>query len=79
LIDMGIDYETVAGAPLPWQRAKRAELIEKTGGNCYPAIEFENGTIYREESKDMERTICEGRLFEKTGDQSAVGSANGSI
>ena len=74
---MGIDYETVAGAPLPWQREKRAELIAKTGGNRYPAIEFENGTVYREESKDMERTIREGRLFEKAGDQSAAGSVAG--
>ena len=33
----------------------------------YPAIEFENGTWYREESKEMERTIREGRLMEKAG------------
>src|SRR5919197_3640450 len=77
LIDMGVAYETVAGASLPWQRGKRRELIEKTGGNKYPAIEFENGTVYREESKDMERTIREGRLFEKAGDQSAAGSTSG--
>jgi hypothetical protein len=77
LIDMGIAYETVAGPPLPWQRGKRAELIEKTGGNKYPAIEFENGTVYREESAEMERTILAGRLFEKAGDQSAATSTSG--
>lgn len=77
LIDMGIDYETVAGPAMPWQRGKRAELIEKTGGNRYPAIEFENGTVYREESADMERTIRAGRLFEKAGDQGAVTSTSG--
>ena len=33
----------------------------------YPAIEFENGTWYREQSKEMERTIREGRLMEKAG------------
>ena len=77
LIDMGVAYETVAGASLPWQRGKRRELIEKTGGNKYPAIEFENGTVYREESADMERTIRAGRLFEKAGDQSAATSTSG--
>jgi hypothetical protein len=45
LIDMGIEYETVAGAALPWQRLKRSELIEKTGENRYPAIEVEDGTV----------------------------------
>jgi hypothetical protein len=77
LIDMGIEYETVAGPAMPWQRNKRRELIEKTGGNRYPAIEFENGTVYHEESADMERTIRAGRLFEKAGDQStAAGTAS---
>jgi hypothetical protein len=76
LIDMGIEYETVAGPAMPWQRGKRTELIEKTRGNKYPAIEFENGTVYREESKNMEQTIRAGRLFEKAGDQSVAGSTN---
>jgi hypothetical protein len=76
LIDMGIEYETVAGPAMPWQRGKRTDLIEKTGGNKYPAIEFENGTVYREESKNMEQTIRAGRLFEKAGDQSVAGSTN---
>ena len=66
LIDMGIEYETHAGAAMPWQRDKRSELIEKTGGNRYPAIEFEDGSVYREESKAMEETIRAGKLFEKS-------------
>ena len=33
-----------------------------TGQRRYPAIEFEDGTWYREESKDMERRIREGKL-----------------
>jgi hypothetical protein len=65
LMDMDIEYELVPGAPMPWQRDRRAELIEKTGGNRYPAIELEDGTVYREESKDMVATIRAGRLFEK--------------
>jgi hypothetical protein len=75
LLDTGIEYRTVAGPAMPWQRSGRKELIEKTGGNRYPAIEFEDGRVYREESKDMERVIREGRLFEKAGDQGAVGTA----
>ena len=67
LIDMDIDYQTVAGPAMPWQREKRSELIGKTGANRYPAIEFEDGSWYREESKEMERTIREGRLLEKAG------------
>jgi hypothetical protein len=75
LIDMGIEYETSLGAALPWQRAKRAELIEKTGANRYPAIEFETGVVYRDESKDMERTIRAGKLFDKAGQAVASGDA----
>ncbi len=66
-MDMGIEYQTVAGPAMPWQREKRAELIEKTGANRYPAIEFEDGSVYREESAEMEKTIRAGRLFEKSG------------
>jgi hypothetical protein len=72
LIDMGIEYETVAGPAMPWQREKRSELIEKTGANRYPAIEFEDGSVYREESKEMEETIRTGRLFEKAGSGAAT-------
>ncbi len=72
LIDMGIEYEIVAGAALPWQRDKRSELIEKTGGNRYPAIEFEDGSLYREESADMVETIRAGKLFDKAGSSSAA-------
>lgn len=72
LIDMGIEYEISPGAALPWQRDKRSELIEKTGDNLFPAIEFEDGTVYREESKQMEETIRAGRLFEKAGGASSA-------
>jgi len=74
LIDIGIEYETVAGAAMPWQRDKRTELIQKTGGNQYPAIEFEDGSVYREESKDMEKTIRAGKLFERSASSTAAAS-----
>jgi hypothetical protein len=60
LKDMGIDYEL---APGPSRPSKRDEMIEHTGQKLYPAIEFEDGTWYREESKDMEKTIRDGKLM----------------
>lgn len=59
LIDAGVDYERVAG---PFRKNKRAAVIEGTGQASYPAIQFEDGSWYREESRDMERRIREGRL-----------------
>ena len=65
LDDQGIEYEVVKG---PWPGKKnRSAVLEGTGQTSYPAIEFEDGSWYREESKDMEQTIREGRLMEKAG------------
>ena len=70
LIDSGVEYERVPG---PNSRSKREAMVQATGQSKYPAIEFEDGTWYREESKDMERTIRGGRLMEKdTGAATAV-------
>ena len=45
-------------------RARRSQetrpTLEGTGQAHYPEIEFEDGSIYREESKDMAGTIREG-------------------
>ena len=62
LIDMGVDYERVPG---PVGRSKRTALVEGTGQNKFPAIQFEDGAWYREESKDMAATIRAGALKEK--------------
>jgi hypothetical protein len=59
---MGIDYEL---APGPSRPSKSDAVIKHTGQNLYPAIEFENGTWYREESKDMAKTIRDGKLMER--------------
>ena len=64
LIDQGIEYERVPGPGMPWQRKQRTMLIELTGGTLYPAIEFEDGRVYREESKAMAARIRAGKLFE---------------
>ena len=65
LKDMDIDYEL---APGPSRPSKRDELIEHTGQKLYPAIELEDGTWYREESKDMARTIRAGKLMGREGE-----------
>ena len=59
LIDMGVDYERVHG---PVGRGKRDELEQVSGQRKYPVIVLEDGTVYREESKEMERRIREGKL-----------------
>jgi hypothetical protein len=65
LIDQGIEYERVTGPGMPWQRKRRMRLIELTGGYLYPAIEFEDGTAYRAESKEMAARIRAGTLFDR--------------
>jgi glutathione S-transferase len=59
LMDMGVDYERVPG---PVRRSKRDAIVAGTGQNLYPAIQFEDGTWYREQSKDMAARIREGKL-----------------
>ena len=72
LIDMGIEYERVPGPGMA--RSRRTLLKEGTGQDRFPAIQFEDGSWYREESKDMERTIREGRLMER-GPQAGTAEA----
>ena len=63
----GIEYEVVKG---PLLRGKRDEIDRLSGQRAYPVIEFEDGSAYREESKDMAAQIKAGQLFEKSqGDQ----------
>ena len=59
LDDMGVDYVIAKG---PLRRGNRDELEQQSGQRAYPVIEFEDGTFYRDESKEMERRIREGRL-----------------
>jgi len=62
LDDAGISYELVKG---PLRRGKRDDLERLSGQRQYPVIEFEDGTVYREESKDMAATIKSGQLEAK--------------
>jgi hypothetical protein len=63
LIDAGIPYER---APGPWPK-RSEQLVAKTGVDKYPAIEFEDGSWYRDESKEMAGVIRAGRLEEMHG------------
>ena len=65
LNEMDVEYEVVR---LPWPgRGQRENIVAHTGQDKYPAIEFEDGTWYREESNDMAATIRAGKLNEKHG------------
>jgi hypothetical protein len=64
LIDMGIQYERVPG---PLSKAKRDAVFEGTGQRLYPSIELEDGTWYRDQSKEMAETIRSGQLGAKRG------------
>ena len=58
LDDAGIEYEVDR---MPWP-GNREETERRTGQKKYPWIEFEDGSIYREESKDMAQRIKDGTL-----------------
>jgi glutathione S-transferase len=62
LDDAGIEYEIVKG---PLRPGKRDDIERLSGQRKYPVIEFEDGSVYREESNEMAATIREGRLDEK--------------
>jgi glutathione S-transferase len=60
LDEQGIEYEVVKG---PLRPGKRDELEQLSGQNKYPVIEFEDGKVYREESKAMAERIRAGQLL----------------
>jgi glutaredoxin len=62
LDEQGVDYEVVKG---PLRPSKRDDLERLSGQRKYPVIEFEDGSVYREESKDMAATIAAGQLDSK--------------
>ena len=64
LDEQGIEYELVKG---PLRPGKRDGLERLSGQRKYPVIEFEDGSVYREESKDMAARIRAGRLLEARG------------
>jgi len=59
LDEAGVQYEVVNG---PLRPGKRDDLERLSGQRKYPVIEFEDGSVYRAESKDMAATIAAGQL-----------------
>jgi glutathione S-transferase len=64
LDEQGIDYEVAKG---PLRPGKRDDLERLSGQRKYPVIEFEDGRVYRAESKEMAERISAGSLFEDSG------------
>lgn len=60
LDEQKIEYEVVKG---PLRPGKRDQLEQLSGQRKYPAIELEDGSVYREESSDMAKRIRAGKLF----------------
>jgi glutaredoxin len=61
LDEQGVEYEVVKG---PLRSGKRDELEKLSGQRQYPAIEFEDGRVYREDSKQMAARIRAGKLLD---------------
>ena len=57
----GIDYVIVPG---PVRRGAREAVERLSGQRLYPVIEFEDGRVYREESRDMAARIKSGELHD---------------
>ena len=55
----GIPYAVIAG---PVFRSRRVELERLSGQRLYPVIEFEDGSIYREDAAEMAARIDVGKL-----------------
>jgi glutathione S-transferase len=60
LDEQGIEYEVVKG---PLRSGKRDDLEQLSGQRKYPVIELEDGSAYRDESKEMAERIRAGELL----------------
>jgi glutathione S-transferase len=60
LQEAGIEYERVLHPAFP--RGRRKQYIAKTGTKWLPAVELEDGTIVREESRQLAARIRAGKL-----------------
>jgi glutathione S-transferase len=58
LDEAGLQYEIVVEKYF----GPREQTVEKTGEKRFPWIEFEDGFVYREESRDMAQRIRDGNL-----------------
>jgi glutathione S-transferase len=60
LDEAGISYEVVKHPAFP--RGRRTEYIALTGQKLMPAIELEDGTVIRQDSKRLLELIQSGQL-----------------
>ncbi len=60
LDEAGVDYQVVKHPAFP--RSRRKEYIALTGQKLFPAVQLEDGTVIREQSKDMAARIRAGQL-----------------
>ena len=60
LDEAGIPYEVVKHPAFP--RSKRTDLEALTGQRLLPAIQFEDGSVLREQSADLAKRIRAGGL-----------------
>ena len=73
LDDAGIEYEILKG---PVRHSRRDEIMELSGQRSYPVIVLEDGTVYREQSKDMAARIAAGELFDQPPSASTASAAS---
>jgi hypothetical protein len=66
LDETGTQYEFVKEGS-SFRGSSRNRTRERMGQKRFPWIEFEDGSVYRDESKDMAETIRSGRLEDKRG------------
>jgi len=60
LDEAGVDYEVVKHPAFP--RSRRKDYIALTGQKLFPAVQLEDGTVIREQSKDLAARIRAGDL-----------------
>jgi hypothetical protein len=60
LDEAGVQYEIVEEKYF----GPRERTVEQTGKKRFPWIEFDDGSVYREESKDMAQRVRDGKLDE---------------
>ena len=64
LDESGVEYEVVKEGS-SFKSSSRERTLEQTGQKQFPWIEFEDGSFYRDDSKEMAATIRDGRLDQK--------------
>jgi glutathione S-transferase len=74
LDDAGIEYEIVTHRAFP--RSRRTDYIALTGQTLMPAVQLEDGTVIRRESKELVEMIRAGALSAHTTPPAEAQSAS---